>query len=257
MTICERIFCLLNEKGKTAYQLSKALGVGTCQTTTWKNKNTDPPAKYIMPIANFLEVTPDYLLTGVDPDSMKLSALEMDMLEMFDHLPPGEKRQFNDRMRNCLAEQDGVKTVQKIPTTLSQKISLAIEHAHFKQSDIRTVFDVTRQNISQRLQRDGFNEFDAKRIAQFLGCQFVSIFTFPGGRVYNDETSSNAQLVEKILADKSVTESAAAKMLHITKPVFHKNLVNNSLKMDSLEKLADALGGKYECYFEFPDGTRI
>lgn len=257
MTICERIFYLLNEKGKTAYQLSKVLGVGTCQTTTWKNKNTDPPTKYIMPIANFLKVTPDYLLTGVDQDRMKLSALEMDMLEMFDHLPPGEKKRFNDSMRIRLVELDGAKTVQKIPTTLSQKILLAIEHAHFKQSDIRTVFDVTRQNISQRLQRDGFNEFDARRIAQFLGCQFVSIFTFPGGEVYCDETSSNAQLIERILTDRSITESAAAKMLCLTKPVFHKKLANNALKMESLEVLAEALGGKYECYFEFSDGTRI
>ena len=54
MTICERMFSELDQKGLTAYALCKHLGVKTNTTTSWKQRGTDPPAKYIAQICEFL-----------------------------------------------------------------------------------------------------------------------------------------------------------------------------------------------------------
>lgn len=75
MTICERMFNELDQRGLTAYGLCKHLGVNTNTTTSWKQRGTDPPAKYIAQICEFLGCSVEYLLTGADtrqphPDGM-------------------------------------------------------------------------------------------------------------------------------------------------------------------------------------------
>ncbi len=65
MTICERMFEILeNSSGKTAAGLCRELGIGTSVTTGWKQRNTDPPAKYLTRICEYLDVSIEYLLTG-------------------------------------------------------------------------------------------------------------------------------------------------------------------------------------------------
>lgn len=64
MTIIERILNLLDEKGLKMSELCQYIGVGTSTMANWKTRNTDPPAKYIAPICEFLNVSFDYILTG-------------------------------------------------------------------------------------------------------------------------------------------------------------------------------------------------
>ena len=65
MTICERMFeTLENSSGKTAAGLCRELGIGTSVTTGWKQRNTDPPAKYLTRICEYLDISIEYLLTG-------------------------------------------------------------------------------------------------------------------------------------------------------------------------------------------------
>lgn len=66
MTISERLFDEINRRNLTAYGLCKALGINPTTTTNWKQRNTDPPAKYILPICEFLGCSVEYLLTGED-----------------------------------------------------------------------------------------------------------------------------------------------------------------------------------------------
>ena len=65
MKIIERIYDELSNQGKSAADLARHLGVTTGQTTAWKQRKTDPPAKYIYKIAEFLNVSVDCLL-GVE-----------------------------------------------------------------------------------------------------------------------------------------------------------------------------------------------
>lgn len=92
MTICERMFLIMEQKGKKAADLCKILEIGTGQTTTWKKRNSDPPAKYIASICEFLEVTPEYLLTGTESNNdLNLNENEQEMLEKFKKLPNREQ----------------------------------------------------------------------------------------------------------------------------------------------------------------------
>mgnify|MGYP002900419875 FL=1 len=61
--------------------------------TNWKNRNTDPPAKYIIPICEFLGISPYFLLTGKQEDLSidNLSEDEKRLLNMYSQLTDIEK----------------------------------------------------------------------------------------------------------------------------------------------------------------------
>lgn len=98
MTICERFFHLLDEKNLRAADLCKILNIGTSVTTGWKNRNTDPPAKYIMQICDFLDVTPEYLLTGSDSIHASIQD-EIELVQMYRELPPVAKEFVCDSVK--------------------------------------------------------------------------------------------------------------------------------------------------------------
>lgn len=69
MTICERMFLLIDAApNKSAAGLCKVLGVGTSQTSNWKSRNADPPARYLQQISEYLEVSIEYLVTGEEKE---------------------------------------------------------------------------------------------------------------------------------------------------------------------------------------------
>lgn len=66
MTICERLFDELKLRGLTSYGLAKVLGIHPTTISNWKQRNTDPPSKYIIAICGFLGCSIEYLLMGED-----------------------------------------------------------------------------------------------------------------------------------------------------------------------------------------------
>lgn len=91
MTICERLFHELDSRNLTAYALSKFIGVNTTTTTNWKQRGTDPPAKYIAPICEFLGCSVSYFLTGSDTETetkkapaLGISENGREMLELYE-----------------------------------------------------------------------------------------------------------------------------------------------------------------------------
>lgn len=64
MTIIERIFLIMKEKGLKQKELATATNKNESQITSWKNRNCNPPAELLPDIAKFLNVSINYLVTG-------------------------------------------------------------------------------------------------------------------------------------------------------------------------------------------------
>lgn len=57
MTINQKIFKLLDEKGIKQAQLAQCLNVQKSVVTNWKQRGNNPPVEYIVPICKLLNVS--------------------------------------------------------------------------------------------------------------------------------------------------------------------------------------------------------
>jgi transcriptional regulator with XRE-family HTH domain len=64
MTISERIFELIRERGYTQKEFSKRTGIAESTISDWKKKGTNPVSDKILIICKVLEVSPYFLLSG-------------------------------------------------------------------------------------------------------------------------------------------------------------------------------------------------
>lgn len=106
MTICERMFQVMEEKGLKAINLARKLDISTGVTTGWKQRGTDPPAKYISQICEFLDCSLEYLLTGQEAKKAPASEISengREMLELFDQLPDRDQLLLIGRLREMVS----------------------------------------------------------------------------------------------------------------------------------------------------------
>lgn len=65
------------------------------------------------------------------------------------------------------------------------------------------------------------------------------------------------QKINMALGYKNMSQAALARAVDMSPANFNKRLKTGKFSQEELEKIAEALGGKYVFGFEFPDGTRI
>lgn len=105
--IIERIYDLLEEQNKKASDLCVKLDVRTSTMSTWKARKSDPPAKYLKSIADFFDVSLDYLATGKDASVQKTTTLEEDqLLILFKALPENKRFEFIGELKGFLKAMD-------------------------------------------------------------------------------------------------------------------------------------------------------
>ena len=71
MTISEKIFQLLEEKGMSQKEFSERTGIAQSSISDWKRKKTNPVAEKILIICEQLDVTPYELLSGTDGENKR------------------------------------------------------------------------------------------------------------------------------------------------------------------------------------------
>ena len=81
MTSIERMFAQLELQGKTIQSLCNHIGITSSVIANWKSRSEYPPAKYIVTICEFLNVSANYLLTGKN-DVQNLEANQVKLLNI-------------------------------------------------------------------------------------------------------------------------------------------------------------------------------
>jgi transcriptional regulator with XRE-family HTH domain len=69
MTFIERLEMLLKEKGISQKSLAEYIGIRNPSISEWKKEGTIPRADIAIKIAEYLNVSVEYLITGVEPDN--------------------------------------------------------------------------------------------------------------------------------------------------------------------------------------------
>lgn len=118
MFIINNLLLLLEEKGLKQSDLCEAIGISSSTMTNWKNRGTDPPAKYIIPICEFLDISHYRLLTGEERNSQanQLSDDEQELLKIYNNLSNISKAKVKERaevfaeIESIKADKEPVKT---------------------------------------------------------------------------------------------------------------------------------------------------
>ena len=94
LDILDRITVLLN--GKDQKELTEYLGLKNVAFSEWKSGKSKSYRKYLIEIANFFDVSLDYLVYG-KVDSNQLPVEDAKMLSIFNHLKPADKIRVMER----------------------------------------------------------------------------------------------------------------------------------------------------------------
>ena len=92
--ISQKVFDVLKEQNKTQSELASILGIKQSAIASWKIDNTNPKAEYLPKIANFLNVSVDYLV-GID------KGVKMTIYERIDILRSNENISINELEKRC------------------------------------------------------------------------------------------------------------------------------------------------------------
>ncbi|MCD7799643.1 MAG: helix-turn-helix domain-containing protein [Ruminococcus sp.] len=106
MQFKERLKRLILERGCTQLALANFLGVKPNTVSDWINKGTSPKVEHIYRIAEFFNVSFDYIFTGesekvsVKSSSSEYSNDELELISYFRKLPNREKYMELCRIQN-------------------------------------------------------------------------------------------------------------------------------------------------------------
>lgn len=76
MTISDRIFEKLQETGMTQKAFAAQTGIPESTVSDWRKKRTNPASEKILIICKVLNVTPEWLLSGIDSDGSRSTPVD-------------------------------------------------------------------------------------------------------------------------------------------------------------------------------------
>lgn len=106
MTVNERVSSVLKSKKATQRDLAAEIGVSTSTLNNWLKLGRDIPAQYIVPICEFLNTSPAYLLTGGETKKAPAPGISengREMLELYEKLPEREQLLLIGRLQEMTA----------------------------------------------------------------------------------------------------------------------------------------------------------
>lgn len=103
--IYERFDKLKESRGVTVYAVSKATGITTTTFTNWKKGKYVPKRDKMQLIADYFNVSVDYLMTGKEKENApKFSRDHIELIGMYSKLNETQKKAVFDLLRSFLNE---------------------------------------------------------------------------------------------------------------------------------------------------------
>lgn len=135
MTISQRIFEELKKQGKKQKDLAVYIGLSTSAVSDWKKKGTNPAAENLSIIADFLNISIEYLLTGKEKSSptVTLTADEQDLLDIYNSLSPKSQGRLRERAE-VLAELEAPAVNEPEPEEDKEIETIFIEYSTLRVS---------------------------------------------------------------------------------------------------------------------------
>ncbi len=119
MTISQRIFDIMDKKSKKQKELAQYTGISTSAISAWNKNGTNPATEKLSIIADFLDVSVEYLITGKEKSSSAdvLSADELEVIDIYNKLTEKSKGKWIER-GNVLVElqNEQASTIDKLET---------------------------------------------------------------------------------------------------------------------------------------------
>lgn len=113
MSINKRLFNILQELGISNTDLAKGTGIKANTISDWKTKGTNPSSDKIYRICEFLNISTDYLLEGIEPKYRVIhnkkncyKVTESTILEAFNMLSYKYKERILERIQTYLEEDE-------------------------------------------------------------------------------------------------------------------------------------------------------
>lgn len=99
MKLSQMLDKLMTEKDISAYKISKSTGISDRLIGYWRKGEKLPGAENLLTIANYFDVSVDYLLTGQEKNSssLKLTDEEQEILKLFNMLSHDNKIRIKER----------------------------------------------------------------------------------------------------------------------------------------------------------------
>lgn len=126
MNISQNIQNIINTQKRTQKELAKHLGIATSTINNWIKLNRSIPAEYVIPICEFLNISPYYLLTGKEKEQSMIFDDNMQrLIECYENLPDRERQRLIGRaeMLVDLCEERG--ETNNIPKIIMTTMNIA------------------------------------------------------------------------------------------------------------------------------------
>lgn len=104
---------LIVEKGCPQYELAKYVGVKPNTVCDWIKKGTSPKVPHLKKMAEFFNISLDYLITGDNYKNYTLSENEKDMLNLYRKLPQDEQLKQIGRLETLIDIQEEKKKLMQ------------------------------------------------------------------------------------------------------------------------------------------------
>lgn len=104
--IVQRIFEKMKERKVTQKQLAESLGIGQSSVAAWKLRDCPPPINYISGIAEKLNVSIEYLITGTEnPHRVILDSTEFFIIRHYRYATAENKTKILDYILGLTDEE--------------------------------------------------------------------------------------------------------------------------------------------------------